>query len=127
LPGHTDHEHAVRERRRVVTPPVAARPPESAASVADTAPVRVWDTWIDRFVGSDPGLNRFRTALQTVLTIGLTLAAEALFVHFTHALLPAHYTSPGGRAPPGTTSGWGTRGRTTIPSISRSINRSGSG
>jgi uncharacterized membrane protein YgaE (UPF0421/DUF939 family) len=86
LPGHTDHEHAVRERRRAVTPPVAARPPESAACVADTAPVRVWDSWVDRFVGSDPGLNRFRTALQTVLTIGLTLAAEALFVHFTHAL-----------------------------------------
>jgi uncharacterized membrane protein YccC len=48
--------------------------------------VRVWDRWVDRLVGSDPGLNRFRAALQAVLTVGLILAAEALFVHFTRAL-----------------------------------------
>jgi hypothetical protein len=36
--------------------------------------------------GSDPGLNRFRAALQAVLTVGLILAAEALFVHVTRAL-----------------------------------------
>ena len=40
----------------------------------------------DRFVGSDPGLNRFRSAAQSVLTIGAILAAEGLFVHLTHAL-----------------------------------------
>ena len=50
------------------------------------APVRVWDRWVDRFAGSDPGLNRFRLALQSVLTIAVILEAELLFVHFTHAL-----------------------------------------
>ncbi len=48
--------------------------------------MRVWDKWVDRIVGSEPGLNGFRLALQAVLTIGLALLAEALFVHFTHAL-----------------------------------------
>ena len=57
-----------------------------AAGFSDGAPVRVWDRWVDRFVGFDPGLNRFRQALQGVLTIGLALLAEALFVHFTQAL-----------------------------------------
>jgi uncharacterized membrane protein YccC len=41
---------------------------------------------VDRFLGSDPGLNRLRTALMTVLTIGLILQAEWLLVHFTGAL-----------------------------------------
>jgi uncharacterized membrane protein YgaE (UPF0421/DUF939 family) len=41
---------------------------------------------LDRFLGSDPGLNRFRSALQSVLTIAIVLEAEWLFVHFTHAL-----------------------------------------
>ncbi|HWD95975.1 MAG TPA: FUSC family protein [Acidimicrobiales bacterium] len=41
---------------------------------------------MDRFLGSDPGLNRFRSALQSVLTIAIVLEAEWLFVHFTHAL-----------------------------------------
>jgi uncharacterized membrane protein YgaE (UPF0421/DUF939 family) len=55
------------------------------------APVRTWDRWIDHFAGSDPGLNRFRMAAQSVLTIGVILAAEWLFVHFTHALqIQAH-------------------------------------
>ncbi|HWN60094.1 MAG TPA: hypothetical protein VNO25_05440 [Streptosporangiaceae bacterium] len=44
-------EHAVRElpvrrdRRRAVTSPVTARPPESAAGVPATARVRVRDRW----------------------------------------------------------------------------------
>jgi hypothetical protein len=42
--------------------------------------------WVDRFLGSDPGLNRFRIALQSVLTIALILGAELLFVRLTHAL-----------------------------------------
>jgi uncharacterized membrane protein YgaE (UPF0421/DUF939 family) len=42
--------------------------------------------WLDRLVGSDPGLNRLRNASMSVLTIGLVLVAEWLFVHFTHAL-----------------------------------------
>jgi hypothetical protein len=92
LLGYTEDEHAVRglpgrrDRRRAVTSPVAARLPESAAGVPDSAPVGVWDRWVDRFAGSDPGLNRFRLALQAVLTIGLAIAVEGLFVHFTHAL-----------------------------------------
>ena len=43
-------------------------------------------TWIDRLVGSDPGLNRLRSAVLSVVTIGLILAAEALFVRLTDAL-----------------------------------------
>jgi uncharacterized membrane protein YgaE (UPF0421/DUF939 family) len=50
------------------------------------AAVRVRDRWADRFAGSDPGLNRFRMALRSVLTIGVILAAERLFVDLTHAL-----------------------------------------
>jgi uncharacterized membrane protein YgaE (UPF0421/DUF939 family) len=42
--------------------------------------------WFDRFIGSDPGLNRFRMALQSVLTIALILGAEWVFVRLTHAL-----------------------------------------
>ena len=42
--------------------------------------------WIDRMLGSDPGLNRLRSAALAVITIGLILAAEALFVRLTHAL-----------------------------------------
>jgi hypothetical protein len=37
-------------------------------------------------LGSDPGLNRFRSAFMSVLTIGLILEAELLFVRFTDAL-----------------------------------------
>src|ERR1700734_260549 len=42
--------------------------------------------WVDRFLGSDPGLNRFRGALHCILTIAAALEAEWLFVHFTGAL-----------------------------------------
>jgi uncharacterized membrane protein YgaE (UPF0421/DUF939 family) len=53
--------------------------------------VQAWDRWVDRFAGSDPGLNRFRRALQSVLTIGVILGVEWLFVHFTRALqIQAH-------------------------------------
>jgi hypothetical protein len=50
------------------------------------AAARARDRWADRFAGSDPGLNRFRMALRSVLTIGIILAAERLFVDLTHAL-----------------------------------------
>jgi uncharacterized membrane protein YgaE (UPF0421/DUF939 family) len=69
-----------------VASPVAAPPSESTAGAPGTASVQVWDRWVDRFVGSDPGLNRFRLALGAVLTVGLVLLAEALFVHLTQAL-----------------------------------------
>jgi hypothetical protein len=42
--------------------------------------------WVDRFLGSDPGLNRLRNALQCVLTVAVILEAEWLFVHFTGAM-----------------------------------------
>lgn len=42
--------------------------------------------WVERLVASDPGLNRLRSATLCVVTIGLTLGAEWLFVQLTHAL-----------------------------------------
>jgi uncharacterized membrane protein YgaE (UPF0421/DUF939 family) len=42
--------------------------------------------WIDRFLGSDPGLNRLRNALHSVVTIAVSIEAERLFVHFSGAL-----------------------------------------
>ncbi len=45
-----------------------------------------WQALVDLVVGSDPGLNRLRNALQSVITIGVALVAEGLFIHFTHAL-----------------------------------------
>jgi hypothetical protein len=69
-----------------VTPVTTALPPVPGGAASIGAPERVLDRWIDRFAGSDPGLNRLRLALQSVLAIGVILGAEALFVHFTHAL-----------------------------------------
>jgi hypothetical protein len=40
----------------------------------------------DRFLASDPGLNRLRNAPRGVLTIAVALLAEWLFVHSTGAL-----------------------------------------
>jgi hypothetical protein len=42
--------------------------------------------WVDRFLGSDPGLNRLRSAVHCVLTLAVVLGAEWLFVHFTGAM-----------------------------------------
>jgi uncharacterized membrane protein YccC len=54
---------------------------------------------VDRFLGSDPGLNRLRSAVMSVLTIGLILWAEWLFVHLTHALqIQTHGALPAGQA-----------------------------
>ena len=70
-----------------MTPVFAPRAPAAPGG----ASVRYWGSWVDRFAGSDPGLNRFRMALQTVLTIGAAIAAEGLFIHFTQALyIQAH-------------------------------------
>jgi uncharacterized membrane protein YgaE (UPF0421/DUF939 family) len=44
-------------------------------------------TWADRFLGSDPGLNRFRKASETLLATAAAMVAEWLFVNRTHALL----------------------------------------
>jgi len=68
-----------------------ARPPALEAVAPISTPERILSRWADRFAGSDPGLNRLRTALASVLTVAVILGAEALFVHFTHALqIPAH-------------------------------------
>src|SRR5262249_2121749 len=72
-------------------PVTTARPSVPEAGALIGAPARMLSRWIDRFAGSDPGLNRFRTALESVLMVAVTLGAEALFVHFTHALqIQAH-------------------------------------
>jgi hypothetical protein len=42
--------------------------------------------WFDVLASSDPGLNRIRGAVQSVLTIAAALAAEWAFVHLTGAL-----------------------------------------
>jgi len=42
--------------------------------------------WVDRVLGSDPGLTRLLSALQAVVTIGLAMLAERVFVSLTHAL-----------------------------------------
>jgi uncharacterized membrane protein YgaE (UPF0421/DUF939 family) len=65
-----------------VTPVFALR----ARVAPDRVLGRFRDNWVDRFAGSDPGLNRFRMALQTVLTIGIAIAVEGLFIHYTQAL-----------------------------------------
>jgi hypothetical protein len=64
----------------------AAQPLVLEAGAPTGARERILRRWIDRFAGSDPGLNRLRMALQSVLTIGVILGAEALFVYFTRAL-----------------------------------------
>jgi uncharacterized membrane protein YgaE (UPF0421/DUF939 family) len=43
--------------------------------------------WLDRVAGSDPGLNRLRLALQVLVSVGLALAADWVFVRHTRALL----------------------------------------
>jgi uncharacterized membrane protein YgaE (UPF0421/DUF939 family) len=69
-----------------VTSVTTALPPVLEAGTPAGTGERVLGRWIDRFAGSDPGLNRFRMALQSVLTIAVTIGAEALFVYFTRAL-----------------------------------------
>jgi len=74
----------------VISVTTARRPAPDVVSPI-SSPERILGRWFDRFAGSDPGLNRLRTALAVVLTVAVILGAEALFVHFTHALqIPAH-------------------------------------
>ena len=66
----------------------SAAPParHRSRAIADPGALRRRPAWVDRIAGSDPGLQRLRTALQAVATIGAAMAAEYLFVHLTHAL-----------------------------------------
>jgi uncharacterized membrane protein YgaE (UPF0421/DUF939 family) len=50
--------------------------------------------WFDGFVGSDPGLNRLRAALLMLLTVGLALACERVFLDLTHALQIGAHAAP---------------------------------
>ncbi len=85
-PGRSHARPGRRQRRRAVISVTTAQPPILEAGAPASTRERILGRWIDRFAGSDPGLNRFRMALQTVLTIGAVLGAEALFVYFTRAL-----------------------------------------
>jgi len=85
-PGHGHARPGRRERRRAVTSVTTALPPVLEARAPAGVLERIPGGWVDRFAGSDPGLNRFRMALQSVLTIAVTIGAEALFVYFTRAL-----------------------------------------
>ena len=55
----------------------------SQTDVARARPVR---RLVDRVLGSDPGFNRLRSAAMSVITIGLILAAETVFVRLSHGL-----------------------------------------
>lgn len=68
---------SVAATRSAATPPLV--PPASPAARARLG-------WLDRFLGSDPGLNRFRNALLSVLSIAVILLAEWVFVGLTHAM-----------------------------------------
>src|SRR3984885_15107869 len=59
---------------------------EPTATPSAGAPERIPNRWVDLLVSSDPGLNRLRSAAQSVLTIAVALGAEWIFVHLTGAL-----------------------------------------
>lgn len=65
---------------------VVQTPQSNALTPAMNARQRNLSVWWDHALGSDPGRNRLRNALHCVLTIGLAIAAESLFVRLTHAL-----------------------------------------
>ena len=60
--------------------------PAVTAADTDASVTALARRWMDRLLGSAPGLTRLRSAALSVVTIGLILAAEALFVRLTHAL-----------------------------------------
>ncbi len=73
---------------------VVQTPQSNALTPAMNARQRNLSVWWDHALGSDPGRNRLRNALHCVLTIGLAIAAESLFVRLTHALqLPVSGTA----------------------------------
>ncbi len=56
------------------------------ACAAKHAPVRRERAWLGWLAGSDPGLMRLRMAAEIVITIGVVIAAEWIFVRTTGAL-----------------------------------------
>ncbi|WOC13895.1 FUSC family protein [Gordonia sp. MP11Mi] len=63
------------------TPAVSA-PPTAERRTRQTA-----DEWLNRFVASDPGLTRLRTAVQTVVSVAAVIGIEWMFVEFAHPLI----------------------------------------
>jgi hypothetical protein len=69
----------------VTAPPILHN--ESAPSCgAKHAPVRHERAWLGWLAGTDPGLMRLRMAAEIVITIGVVIAAEWIFVRTTGAL-----------------------------------------
>jgi hypothetical protein len=69
----------------VTAPPILHH--ESAPSYgAKHAPARHERAWLGWLAGSDPGLMRLRMAAEIVITIGVVIAAEWIFVRTTGAL-----------------------------------------
>ena len=62
------------------------QPPRLTMEASAGAPERIRNQWVDLLVSSDPGLNRLRSAAQSVLTIAAALGAEWIFVQMTGAL-----------------------------------------
>src|ERR1700722_5167071 len=62
------------------------RQPRPTVAPSAGASERIRNHWTDLLVSSDPGLNRFRAAAQSVLTIAIALGAEWIFVRLTGAL-----------------------------------------
>jgi uncharacterized membrane protein YccC len=65
----------------------AALSPVGAVPELPSPRSRQWEAWVDRFVGSDPGLNRFRRALEVAVSLAAAIGGEWLFVRTTSALL----------------------------------------
>lgn len=53
--------------------------------------------WLNRFLASDPGLTRLRTAAQAVVSVGIALLAEWIYVQIAHPLTVPEGT-PGAEA-----------------------------
>ena len=69
----------------------------AAAPRPHAGPTRLPYEWWERFLASDPGLNRLRTAGQAVASIAAAMLCEWLLVRFTGALQmpvpPGHLTA----------------------------------
>jgi hypothetical protein len=58
----------------------------TGASAPEAPEASAHRQWLDRLLGSDPGFNRLRSALLSVISIGIILAAEAVFVRLSDGL-----------------------------------------
>jgi len=81
--------------RGLMAPVVATAPPAAVGGTERRG--RPFGEWLDRLIGSDPGLNRLITALRAAAGLVAVLGAEWLFVKLTGAL---QITSRNGHPPP---------------------------